>query len=181
MADHRPTVLKLEPPGDLLRGPSHRKAVQGQLSERARALQLVKLAPSPGAGLDHRPLHLVADLGAAVAGQLAGDRCRSPAKGAGNGSARFTVCMQTVNLAPLIQAELIVSLSHRNTHYSGCCTSIVSLGTEGNAQRTIHASANYILGRKPSFAATWTPAFAGVTTENGGLRVFPQPVNTTAS
>jgi hypothetical protein len=58
--------------------------------------------------------------------------------------------MQAVNLATLIKTELIVCRSHRTTHYSGCCTSIVSLGYPGVTEMMF---VHLVL----------TPAFAGVT------------------
>src|SRR5436190_24327232 len=69
---------------------------------------------------------LVAQLAAAVAFQLARyRRCRA-IQSCRDFLVRLPSGMPLANRTPLVQRELLVMIPHRNTSYTGCCTSFVN-------------------------------------------------------
>src|SRR5207247_509336 len=119
------TLLARQPAGDLGGRPSHRKAVEN-------ALLQVRLARQPGSapaallGLLMSIRGLVAQLAAAVAFQLARyRRCRA-IQSCRDFLVRLPSGMPLGNRTPLVQRELLVMIPHRNTSYTGCCTSFVN-------------------------------------------------------
>src|SRR5271163_1512601 len=124
MADDDATMLARQPASDLLRRMSHRKAFADAVSQVRLARQLEAAIPLTSAlGQLLGPERLVAtrpDLGRSrVAPQFPTDRRRSPVKRRRNFVLRFTVCMQTVNLNALLEAELAITLSHRHNTLAG--------------------------------------------------------------
>ena len=113
-----------QPARDLLRGPSHRKAVPHKAAQVRLAFQLETAVPPPSALCKmlsaDRLVPSRPGLGPhAVAPQFAADRGRRPPQMHRYRSLRFTGCMQPVNLDPLLKAELAIIFSHRNTIIAG--------------------------------------------------------------
>ena len=114
-------------PGNLLRRPSRDEMLQNLLTKFRLTFQLVGSTASMTT--QHqllRALRIVAPgplLGhLTVALQFTADRRRAPPQNASDAAQRFTVCMQTVNLNPLPEAQLLIlSFFHRNT-FVRCCT-----------------------------------------------------------
>src|SRR5271166_81411 len=114
-------------PGNLLRRPPRGETLQNFLTKFRLTFQLV--GSTAGMTTQHqllRALRIVAPsplLGRlTVALQLTADRRRTPPQNASDAAQRFTVCMQTVNLNPLPEAQLLIlSFFHRNT-FVRCCT-----------------------------------------------------------
>ena len=114
-------------PGNLLGRPSRGETLQNLLTKFGLAFQLV--GSTAGMTTQHqllRALRIVAPgplLGRlTVALQLPADGRRAPPQNGSDRAQRFTVCMQTVNLNPLPEAQLLIpSFFHRNT-FVRCCT-----------------------------------------------------------
>src|SRR5882724_594679 len=124
MADDDATMFQRQAAGDLLGGMSHRKAFAHVVSQVRLACQLEAAVPSaPTLGQLLSPDRLVAsrpDLGTlAVALQFPTDRRRRPAERGSNFVLRSTVCMQTVDLNTLLEAELAITSSHRDNTLAG--------------------------------------------------------------
>src|SRR5436190_4244099 len=81
---------------------------------------------------------LVAQLAAAVAFQLARyRRCRA-IQSCRDFLVRLPSGMPLGNRTPLVQRELLVMIPHRNTSYTGCCTSFVNPSLVGAPILGIH-------------------------------------------
>src|SRR5579863_67568 len=114
-------------PGNLLRRPTRGETLQNLLTKFRLTFQLV--GSTAGMTTQHqllRALRIVAPGpllgGLAVALQFTAAGGRASPQNASDTAQRFTVCMQTVNLNPLPEAQLLIfSLFHRNT-FVRCCT-----------------------------------------------------------
>ena len=116
--------LKLHPPRDLLRGPSHGKAVLdiGPQAGGARDLRAAQLARPGTACGAVRPIAV----GAAVAAELAVDRAPVPAKPPRDLADAQAHLHQAAQAASLFKREVAVSLSHGDPGHSRCRTWFVS-------------------------------------------------------
>ena len=117
--------VELHPPRDLLRGPSHGKAVLDLHAKAGgardpRAAQLALPGPPRGAV---RPVAV----GAPVAGELALDRAPVAAEPPGDLADAQAHLHQAAQAASLLKAEVAVSLSHGGPGHSRCRTWFVSL------------------------------------------------------
>jgi hypothetical protein len=114
-------------PGNLLRRPSRGEMLQNLFTKFRLTFEFVGSTASMTArGQLLRPLRVVASgplLGRfTVTPQLPADGGCAPLQHARDRAQRFTVCMQTVNLDPLPEAQLLIlSFFHRNT-FVRCCT-----------------------------------------------------------
>src|SRR6185295_2218163 len=119
MADDDATMLQRQSASDLLWGMSHRKAFAHAVAQVRLARQLEAAIPlSPALGQLMRPDRIVATrpgpgrLG--VAPQFTTDRRYVPFEDARDRLHRSTGHTQSINLNPLIEAELAITLSHRH-------------------------------------------------------------------
>jgi len=124
MADDDATMFQRQSASDLLWGMSHRKAFAHAVPQVRLARQLEAAVPPPPAlGQLMSPDRLVATrpgpgrLG--VAPQFPTDRRYVPSKATRDCLHRFTGHTQSINLNPLIQAELAITLSHRHNTLAG--------------------------------------------------------------
>ena len=124
-ADRVFRFVELHPPGDLLRRPSHGKAVfdvgaQAGGALDLRAPQLARPGPALGAV---RPVAV----DASVARELAVDRAPVPAEPAGDLALAQAHLHQAAQAASLLKREVAVCLSHGDPGHSRCRTWFVSL------------------------------------------------------
>src|SRR5258708_27569138 len=124
MADDDATMFQRQSASDLLWGMSHRKAFAHAVAQVRLARQLETAIPAPPAlGQLMSPNRLVATrpgsrrLG--VAPQFPTHRRYLPFKGARNRLHGFTGQTQSINLNPLLKAELAITLSHRHNTLAG--------------------------------------------------------------
>ena len=72
------------------------------------------------------PLNLLLATRLAVPGRLicvrSGRRSGMPSRRVANGSARFTASIKAVNLASLVKAEVVISVSHSSSGIAEQCT-----------------------------------------------------------
>jgi hypothetical protein len=124
MADDDATMLQRQSACDLLWGMSHRKAFAHVVPQVRLACKLEAAIPSPPAlGQLMSPDRLVATRPGrgrpGVAPQFPTDCRYVPFKGARNRLHGFTGHTQSINLNPLIEAELAITLSHRHNTLAG--------------------------------------------------------------
>ena len=117
--------VELHPPRDLLRGPSHGKAIldvdaQAGGARDLRAAQLARPGPAVGA------VRSVA-VDAPVALELALDRAPVPAQTPGDLADAEAHLHHAAQAASLLKAEVAVSLSHGDPGHSRCRTWFVDL------------------------------------------------------
>src|SRR5882672_1640343 len=124
MADDDATMFQRQSASDLLWGMSHRKAFAHVVPQCRLARQLEAAIPLPPAlGQLMSPDRLVATrpgpgrLG--VAPQFPTDRRYVPSKDARDRRHGFIGHTQSINLNPLIEAELAITLSHRHNTLAG--------------------------------------------------------------
>src|SRR5215212_7870598 len=116
MADDDATMLARQAAGDLLRRMSHRKAFAHVGSQVRLARQFETAIPSASAfGQLLSPDRIVTSWpcpgSRRITLQLPADRRRRSTKRSCNFVLRSTVCMQTVDLNPLLKAELAITTS----------------------------------------------------------------------
>ena len=121
--DHRLAVHAAQPAGDLLGGPAFQQAFPHRGAQLGRGGELVGSAPlAAPVGERLRPQRIVTSFPGlghqAVAPQFPANGRRRATEANSDRPLRFTVCMQTVNLNPLLHRQLPISFSHRNTSYT---------------------------------------------------------------
>jgi hypothetical protein len=124
MADDDATMFQRQSASDLLWGMSHRKAFAHVVPQVRLARQLeATIPPPPALGQLMSPDRLVATrpgprrLGVAL--QFPTDRRYMTSEGARDRLHGFTGHTQSINLNPLIEAELAITLSHRHNTLAG--------------------------------------------------------------
>jgi hypothetical protein len=130
VADHRVTRFASQPTRHLLGGPAVREPLEDGAAQGGVAFQ-ARPRPAPRPRLLLSITGSVRDTAATVASYLARDGRWRAIQSCSDLPDRLSIGLKVGNLASLVQGQLLVLASHRNTSLRRCCTSFVNSGDPG--------------------------------------------------